>query len=66
VPPAGGKVAGLAGDLEDLGGVREAEVVDGDGLEGAQLDPAVAAVTVRSATGTSCQGMAAQRCSSVG
>jgi hypothetical protein len=31
----------LAGDLDDLRDVREAEVVDGDGLEGAQLDPAV-------------------------
>jgi len=40
-PSAGAKVADLAGDLQDLGGVREAEVVDGDGLEGAQLDPAV-------------------------
>src|SRR4029450_13170308 len=43
-PPPSPKLAGLAGDLEDLGGVREPEVVDGDGLEGAQLDPAVAAV----------------------
>jgi hypothetical protein len=39
------EVAGLAGDLQDLGGVREPEVVDADGLEGAQLDAAVAAVT---------------------
>jgi hypothetical protein len=44
-PPAGAKVAGLADDLQDLGGVRDAEVVDGDGLEGAQLDPAVGLVT---------------------
>jgi hypothetical protein len=43
-PPAGAKVADLAGDLQDVGGVREAEVVDGDGLEGAQLDPAVGLV----------------------
>ena len=43
-PPSGAKVAGLAGDLEDLGDVRKAEVVDGDGLEGAQLDAAVGAV----------------------
>jgi hypothetical protein len=43
-PPSGAKLAGGAGDLEDLGGVRKAEVVDGDGLEGAQLDPAVGAV----------------------
>jgi hypothetical protein len=32
-PPSAAKVAGLAGDLEDLGGVREAEVADADGLE---------------------------------
>src|SRR4029450_2885423 len=32
------QVAGLAGDLEDLGGVREPEVVHGDDLEGTQLD----------------------------
>src|SRR4029453_15817374 len=38
------QVAGLAGDLEDLGGVREPQVVDGDDLEGTQLDAAVAAV----------------------
>jgi hypothetical protein len=44
VPSAGGKVADLAGDLDDLGGVREAEVADADGLEGADLDAAVAAV----------------------
>ena len=43
-PPPGPKLASLAGDLDDLGGVREPEVVDGDGLEGAQLDAAVAAV----------------------
>jgi hypothetical protein len=40
------EVAGLAGDLKDLGGVGEPEVVDADGLEGAQLDATVAAVTV--------------------
>jgi hypothetical protein len=34
-----------AGDLEDLGGVGEAEVADGDDLEGALLDAAVATVT---------------------
>jgi hypothetical protein len=44
VPPVGAKTAGLAGDLQDLGGVREAEVAHGDGLEGAQLDAAVPAV----------------------
>jgi hypothetical protein len=43
-PPPGAKLTGLAGDLEDLGGVREAEVVDGDGFEGAQLYPAVRVV----------------------
>jgi hypothetical protein len=43
-PPSGAKLAGGAGDLEDLGGVRKAEVVDGDGLKDAQLDPAVGAV----------------------
>jgi hypothetical protein len=43
-PPPGPQVAGRAGDLEDLGGVREAEVVDGDGLEGAQLHAAVRVV----------------------
>jgi hypothetical protein len=36
--------AGPAGDLEDLGGVWEPEVVDRDRLEGAPLDAAVAAV----------------------
>ena len=43
-PSAGVQVAGLAGDLEDLGGVGEPEMVDRDGLEGADLDAAVAAV----------------------
>jgi len=38
------QVAGGAGDLEDLGGVGEPEMVDRDGLEGAELDAAVAAV----------------------
>jgi hypothetical protein len=38
------QVAGLAGDLDDLGGVREAESVDRDRFEGAQLDAAVPAV----------------------
>src|SRR4029450_4078672 len=40
-PPPGPKLAGSAGDLEDLGGVREPKAVDGDGLEGAQLEAAV-------------------------
>jgi hypothetical protein len=31
----------LAGDLQDLGGVGEPDVVDGDDLEGAVLDAAV-------------------------
>ena len=39
------EVAGLAGNLQDLGGVREPEVADAHGLESAQLDAAVAAVT---------------------
>jgi hypothetical protein len=43
-PSPGPKLAGPAGDLDDLRGVREPEVVDGDGLEGAQLDATVAAV----------------------
>src|SRR5512133_622380 len=46
-PPAGAKVTDLAGDLQDLGGVRDAEVADADGLEGADLHPAVAAVAGR-------------------
>jgi hypothetical protein len=43
-PPPAAKVADLPGDLEDLAGVREAEPADGDGLEGADLHPAVGAV----------------------
>jgi hypothetical protein len=39
------EVAGLAGDLQDLGRMGEAEVVDRDRLEGADLNAAVAAVT---------------------
>jgi hypothetical protein len=38
------QVTTLAGDLEDLRGVREPEMVHRDGLEGAQLDPAVGLV----------------------
>jgi hypothetical protein len=34
------QLPGLAGELDDLGGVREAEVVDRDHLEGASLDAA--------------------------
>ena len=44
LPPLGSQGTGLAGDLQDLGGVGGPEVVDGDGLEGAMLDAAVAAV----------------------
>src|SRR4030095_1771680 len=40
LPGMVGKAAALAGDLDDLGGVGEAEVADRDGLEGAQLDAA--------------------------
>ena len=43
-PPPGAQVAGLTGDLDDLGGVREAEPVDGDGLEGTEFHTAVGAV----------------------
>jgi hypothetical protein len=43
-PPPGAQVADLAGDLDDLRGVREPEVVHGDGLESASLDATVAAV----------------------
>ena len=44
-PPAGAKLTGLAGDLDDLGGVGEPEPADRDGFEGAQLDAAVPPVT---------------------
>jgi hypothetical protein len=44
LPSAGAKVAGLAGDLRDLGGVGEAQAADADGFEGAQLHATVAAV----------------------
>jgi hypothetical protein len=56
----------LAGDLDDLGGVGEAEATDGDGLEGAVLDAAVAAVARAVKTGTRCQGRPVQRASRVG
>jgi hypothetical protein len=39
------EVAGLAGDLQDLGGVREPEAADRDRLAGPELDAAMAAVT---------------------
>jgi hypothetical protein len=43
-PPPRLQLAGRTGDLKDLGGVREAQAVHGDGLEGADLHPAVSAV----------------------
>ncbi len=43
-PPPAAQVAGPAGDLEDLGGVREPEPSNQDGLEGAQLQAAMRAV----------------------
>jgi hypothetical protein len=43
LPPVGVQVAPLAGDLDDLGGVRKAELVDRDGFEGAVLDAAAVA-----------------------
>jgi hypothetical protein len=64
VPPAGGKLADLAGDLQDLGGVREAEVADRDGLEDADLHPAAVAGAV--GDGDLCQARTAQRSSRVG
>jgi len=67
-PPAPGGVwvAGLAGDLENLGGVGEAEAVDGDGLEDAVLDAAVRLVADAVHHGTRCQGSSLQRASRVG
>jgi hypothetical protein len=65
-PPPGPKLASPAGDLDDLRGVQDLEVVDGDGLEGAQLNAAVAAVAGVVSEGTRCQGRRAQRSSSVG
>jgi hypothetical protein len=41
-PSSAPKIAGLAGDLDDLGGAGEPEVVDRDGLEDPQLNAAVA------------------------
>jgi hypothetical protein len=52
VPPADAQIAGLAGDLEDLSGVREAEPTDRDRLEGADLTRPCAWSRVRSSTGT--------------
>ena len=66
-PPPGAKVADAAGDLDELGSVREPEPADGDGFEGAQLDAAVRLIAgVRSRMGTLCQARAAQRSSRVG
>ena len=39
------EIAGLAGDLQDLDGVREPEAADRDRLESPDLDAAMAAVT---------------------
>jgi hypothetical protein len=44
LPPAGALVASPAHDLDDLGGMREGEPVDGDRFEGAQLHAAVRTV----------------------
>jgi len=52
------QVAGLASDLDDLRGVGEPEAVDGDGLEGAQLDAAVAAVASAVQDGDAVPGQA--------
>jgi hypothetical protein len=60
------QVAGLAGDLEDLGGVGEPEMVDRDGPEGADLDAAVAAVAGAVQLGTRRQARRWQRSSRVG
>jgi len=65
-PPSGAKLAGGAGDLDDLGGVREAEVVHGDGLEDAQLHSAVAAVAGTIQLGDAMPGNAGTAVSSVG
>ena len=65
-PPSGAEVSDLAGDLDDLGGVREPEVVHGDDLEGAQLDAAVAAVAGAVQHRDAMPGRRAQRSSRVG
>jgi hypothetical protein len=43
-PSSAGKVADAAGDLDGLGGVREAQASHGGDLQGADLDPTVALV----------------------
>ena len=68
-PPLGvvlAQVPGLAGDLDDLGGMREPEPADRDRLEGSQLDPTVGAVASAVQLGDRCQGRPAQRSRSVG
>jgi hypothetical protein len=60
------QVAPFAGDLDDLGGVREPEVADADGLEAAQLDAAVAAVAGAVGDRDAVPGRRAQRSSRVG
>jgi hypothetical protein len=65
-PGAGVEVMGLAGDLDELGGVGEPEVVDGDALRVRRSRRPCPRSWVRSSTGTSCQGRRAQRASSVG
>jgi hypothetical protein len=47
----GAAVAGLAGHLKDLRGVREAQPAHRDRLQGADLHPAVGAVAVNTAAG---------------
>jgi hypothetical protein len=58
-PPVGVQVAPLAGDL---GGVRDPEVADADGLEAAQLDAAVAAVAGAVGHGHAVPGQAGAAC----
>jgi hypothetical protein len=58
LPPVGVQVAPFAGDLDDLGGVREPEVADRGRVEAAQLDAAVAAVAGAVAHGHAVPGQA--------
>jgi hypothetical protein len=60
------QVAGGAGDLEDLGGVGEPELVDRVGLEGADLDAAVAAAAGAVQLLDAVPGQTRQRSSRVG
>src|SRR6266540_3571586 len=66
VPLAGGKVADLAGDLDDLGGVREPKWRTVTALRVRISTRPWPRSRVRSATGTLCQARAAQRSSRVG